>query len=116
MVSGHNQLSCTIDYILYAIFYLEGLEILHQSGNIKVESFLDPVILYCIPSVHSSDVLYTWELVGKESVCFPCSPVVTVGRTGMYKCTVVHGMDSVASDLMWVSMKLKDDQSISDQG
>ena len=41
--------------------------------------------------------------------------MVTVGRTGMYKCTVVHGMDSVALDLVWASMKLKDDHIISDQ-
>ena len=41
--------------------------------------------------------------------------MVMVGRTAMYKCTVVHGVDSVASDLMWVSRELKDDHSISDQ-
>ena len=79
---------------------------MHQSRNVRVENFIAPVVLYCIPSVHSPDVVYSWELLGKEPACFPCSPVITVGMGGMYKCTVTHGLNHVVSDLMLVSIKL----------
>ena len=75
-----------------------------------MENFLTPVPLYCIPSVHSPEIVYSWELLGK-CLCFPCSPVITVGMTGMYKCTVTHGTDHVVSDLIWVSIKLREEET-----
>ena len=82
-----------LNYIHLVISYdsttLEAFEIVHQSGNVRVEIFITPVALYCIPSLHSSDVVYSWELLGKEPMCFPCSPVVMVGMGGTYKCSYI---------------------------
>ena len=77
---------------------LDIFKIIHQSEDVK--STISKTLWRCIAS-RPQAVMYS------KSVCFPSSPVVTVGLGGLYKCTITHGTVLV-SNLIWVSMRLRE--------
>ncbi|XP_065887583.1 uncharacterized protein [Dysidea avara] len=80
------------------------LKIMWQSPTaITVHSMKQPLILYCIASLHGI-CTYQWEIIGERDSTqhFPSSPVVYINKGGLYQCKALCNSDVVVGKIIRV--------------
>ena len=94
---------CIVKQHEYFANYLE-LKIMWQSPTaITVHSMKQPLILYCIASLHGI-CTYQWEIIGERDSTqhFPSSPVVYINKGGLYQCKALCNSDVVVGKIIRV--------------
>ena len=82
-----------------------GLKIVWQSPEeIRVKDVREPVILYCICSLHSL-ASYKWEKIGEPQRSFPSTSVLYIREGGLFSCTVESRGQVKKSRLIDVSIE-----------
>ena len=71
-----------------------------------MDNFRKAIALYCISSLHPH-TKYIWEVIGESgSKEFPSTPVIFIGRSGLYQCTLIHNAKRLFGKIITVRVDI----------